>query len=316
MSIIDLHQDILLHQNKPETYPDGFRDQTSFDQIEQSEIDVVVASGFAVPDDEDYFAAEANNILEAQLREYRQLCSWRENWRLITEEAGLQSVLEQNGQHGIIFHIESLNAFSGSTDQWRRLQTWYEQGWRSVGIVWNKTNNLGGGTQDPQTGLQPLGRELLQWAESKDMLIDFAHMNPPTFADALEVVDSPVIISHGNARPITDTRRNYSAGQIKAVAERNGVVGIFLSAANTAESAADVSDVVAHIDYLVSLVGIDHVAIGTDFGGLTGEPIDGLRQVTDLPKLLEALQDIGYTDDDIASICRDNTQRVLRSALS
>ncbi|PSO45575.1 MAG: hypothetical protein BRC25_01820 [Parcubacteria group bacterium SW_6_46_9] len=313
--MIDLHQDIQLHRKRPETYPEGFRNQTSFSQLEAADISVVFGSGFAAPVSGDFFDPEAVDLLTEDLGLYRKHVAEANRWEMVTSGSDLQAVVDAENKHGIIFHIEALNTFTGNEQEWNRLEAWHENGWRSVGIVWNKTNKLGGGTHDRETGLTDLGYEVLSWAQHRNMVVDLAHMNPPTFSAALEATSGPVILSHGNARHVTDTDRNYSDEQLVEVAKRGGVVGVFFSASNVASSDPDVSDVVEHIEHMQSLIGIDHIALGTDFGGLTGEPVSGLESVTNLVNLRKALRNAGFNRTEIEKIWQDNARRVLEDVL-
>jgi membrane dipeptidase len=212
-------------------------------------------------------------------------------------------------------HIEGLNVLDD--EPWPRLERWHALGWRSLGIVWNINNPLGGGTTDPTRGLTDLGREVLVWAESKRMLIDFAHMNPLVFADALAATKSPIFISHGNTNQHCPSPRNYSDQQLRAVADRGGVIGPFFSKDFLVPEGqpATLEDVAAHFLHLRNLVGSDHIALGTDFGGILYGFADSLSSLQDLPNLWQALREVGFSDAELEGIAWKNAARFFESVL-
>jgi len=315
ISTIDLHQDILLHQRSPGAYPDGYRNQTDFQQLQDADVRVVVGSGFKEPDPDDDFDADFAPAIERDFEEYQSIAEDSSDWRIITHAADVTAVVEtENDASGIVMHIEGLNTFVGTQSQWERLQRWYTMGWRSVGIVWNTSNTLGGGTDDGMQGVTDLGADVIRWARERNMLIDLAHMNPPTFDNVLDIVDEPVIISHGNARGLVDTNRNYTDAQIRAIADTGGLVGVFFSAKNLGGN-PQIQDILKQIDYIRSVVGIEHVAVGTDFGGLLGDPVAGLKQTRQLPDLWNALADYGFGNEAIKKVASENAARVLADVL-
>jgi membrane dipeptidase len=148
------------------------------------------------------------------------------------------------------------------------------------------------------------------------MIVDFAHMNAPTFADALRVVRGPIIVSHGNAAACCPNPRNYSDEQLRSIAERGGVVGVFFAKTFvTGAQPAVIADVVRHIDHLRKVMGEDHIALGTDFGGIITGTVAGLDAVACLPALWDALAAHGYTDAQLEKIAYRNAARVLREIL-
>lgn len=118
-------------------------------------------------------------------------------------------------------------------------------------------------------------------------------------------------------RALTDHPRNLDDEQLKAVAERDGVVGVVFSARFLREdSNASVADVIRHLEYIAELIGSAHVAIGTDLGGLMVDSMDDLGSVGDLQVLLEALDQSSFSADEVKSICWRNAYRALSKSLS
>ncbi len=316
LSIIDLHQDLLLYVKHKELFKNDTVAQTGLAENERAGIRIVTATAFPYVTDDEYLDPKTNTLIESDLIEYQKICTESSEWKLVTNNKDFTDSLDSNNPRGIIMHIEGLNAFSGNPDAWEMLERWYQLGLRSVGIVWNLTNNLGGGTLDPKQGLTDLGREVVEWLQSKNMIVDFAHMNEATFWDAAGIVQGPIVISHGNARSLCDDVRNYTDKQLKRVTASGGLVGVFFSKKFLVTGReATIDDVVNHIDYLRDLIGIDFVALGSDFGGiLSGFPGE-LKSVERLELLWEALSKRGYDDESIEKIAYKNALRVIGSIL-
>jgi len=221
-------------------------------------------------------------------------------------------------------HIEGLNIpprpkiiKRGVAAGWNRLQKWYDMSWRSCGLVWNLTNPLGGGTNDTSQGLTQLGKEIIQWLQERSMIIDFAHMNEKTFWDVAEIVLDPIVVSHANTRNSFLNQRNLTNDQLRKVAESGGVVGVFLAKKFvTGNEKATVADVIDHVDHMQNIMGIDHIALGTDFGGIISGFPKGLESVDKLPALWKELKRRNYSEDDIEKIAYKNAAKVLVNTLS
>lgn len=310
--LIDLHEDLLLHLNYRQWYGDHY--QTSFEMLERNDARIVVATAFPVPQSDSYFDPATNGLIQKDFDEYNAHCAANKNWRIIRTRGDVDAVLGEPAQHGIVLHIEGLNVV-GDTD-WQRLQTWYEQGWRSLGIVWNLTNPLGGGTKDPVAPLTALGEQMIAWLQERHMIVDFAHMNERTFWDVAKMVKGPIIVSHGNARALCNNPRNYTDDQLRHVAESGGVVGVFFARTFvTGGAPATVAHVADHVDHLKNVMGIDHVALGTDFGGIITGLVEGLESLDCMSAFWTELARRGYTDDMMEKIAYRNAARVLHDIL-
>lgn len=311
--LVDLHQDLLLHINRRDLFPDHW--QTNFDMLLQTNTKIVVATAFPVPKQEQYLDRVTNQMIESDFREYRKKCEQSPYYSMITHADQVLFALERPEHTSLILHVEGLNAI---TDQdWEMLERWYDLGWRSLGIVWNLTNSLGGGTRDPKTGLTELGAKLIRWCEEKGMLVDFAHMNAQTFADAARIVRRPILVSHGNACTLCNSPRNYTDEQLKLAARTQGVVGVFFARTYiTGTQTAEIMDVANHIDHLVTVMGIEHVALGTDFGGIISGHVHRLDSLEALPFLWEELVRRGYSSEEIERIAWRNASYILQKHLT
>ncbi len=215
---------------------------------------------------------------------------------------------------GAILHYEGAEAIDPN---FAVLRLSYELGLRSLGLVWSRPTIFaeGVGPQNTGKGLTGLGRELVQQCNEMGILVDVSHLNEPGFWDVIESSSKPFVASHSNARAICDHERNLTDRQIKALAEKGGLMGInyatgFLVKGAQGSSDVPLSALVDHIDHIVNLVGIDYVALGSDYDG-AGVPA-ALKDAAHDWAIVEELVRRGYDEDSIAKICRDNWLRVLK----
>ena len=160
-------------------------------------------------------------------------------------------------------------------------------------------------------GLSPFGKEVIHEMNRLGIMVDVSHAAESTFYDALETSRYPIIASHSSARALCDHPRNLTDDQLKALAERQGVVQLCLYKGfiNKDSEKASLSDAIRHINHIVNLIGINHVGIGSDFDG-DGELI-GCRATNELINITVRLLEEGYTENEIAKIWGGNLLRVM-----
>jgi membrane dipeptidase len=170
----------------------------------------------------------------------------------------------------------------------------------------------GGGT----SGLRTEGREMIEAMREQRILLDLAHASKATFWQALDAHGdgTPVIVSHSGVDAVRPSWRNLDDDQIRAVAERGGVVGVILHAGFLATPArrATAADVVRHIEHVIAVGGEDTAALGSDYDGFIVPPAD-LRSVTALPRITQAMLDAGHSPERIMRVLGTNALRPLRS---
>jgi membrane dipeptidase len=232
---------------------------------------------------------------------------------LIRDYDQLVSCLDR-GVFGAIMHFEGAEAID---PEFVVLRLAYELGLRSLGLVWSRPTIFaeGVGPENHGHGLTGLGRELVAQCNNMGILIDVSHLNEPGFWDVIAESTKPIVASHSNARAVCDHERNLTDRQIKELAKNGGLMGINYAVGFLVEGARSGSEVplsvlVDHIDHIVNLVGIEHVALGSDYDG-AGVP-DALKDAAHDWAIVEELARRGYDDDAIAKICRDNWLRVLK----
>jgi microsomal dipeptidase-like Zn-dependent dipeptidase/gamma-glutamyl-gamma-aminobutyrate hydrolase PuuD len=166
-------------------------------------------------------------------------------------------------------------------------------------------------TKNEWDGLSPFGEEVVREMNRLGIMVDLSHAAESTFWDVLKMTDVPVICSHSSAKAICDHDRNLTDEQLKALAENGGVVQLCLldMYINNDRAKASIDDAIRHIDHIVSVAGIDHVGIGTDFDG--GGGILGCQGHNDLLQITVKLLEKGYSEEDIAKIWGGNFLRVM-----
>lgn len=164
----------------------------------------------------------------------------------------------------------------------------------------------------PNAGLTDKGRRLVERMNELGMMIDLAHTHPASIRDVLAASRAPCIVSHTGLRGVFDIFRNLSDEDLVAIAERGGVVGVFFASLWLApDNTSTVSDVADHIEHVVRVAGIDHVAVGSDFDGLVKLP-DDLPDADAFPALTRELVRRGYGRRELRKIYGENALRVMR----
>lgn len=168
---------------------------------------------------------------------------------------------------------------------------------------------VAGDTRDAGGGLSPIGRQWLRRMEEKGMVVDVAHAPASTFHMVINHATRPVVASHAGLRGTCDSPQNLTDDEARGIAATGGVIGIGF----WREAVCDVSidAIVRAIRYAVGLVGIDHVALGSNFDGGSPTPMDAAG----LAHLTHGLTSAGFSDEDIAKISGGNALRVFRQVL-
>lgn len=196
-----------------------------------------------------------------------------------------------------------------------KLKNFYNRGVRYLTITWNNSTSWAVSGQDSRSatvGLSDFGRQIIRLMDSLGIIIDVAHTGIKTISDILEITKNPIVDTHCGARKLRNHYRNLYDYQIDSIAARGGVIGVvfypsFLSSSNS----TNIDTVIKHIDYIKNRVGIEHVAIGSDYDGIESTPL-GLEDVSKLPKLTAALIRKGYTIADIRKLMGENYLRVYK----
>ncbi|ABF43040.1 peptidase M19, renal dipeptidase [Candidatus Koribacter versatilis Ellin345] len=186
----------------------------------------------------------------------------------------------------------------------------YAVGFRMMSPTHFTDTEVGGSASGQgKAGLTELGRQWVRAMESKNMLIDLAHASPETVRDVTTIATRPVVVSHTGVKGTCNNNRNLSDEELRAVAKTGGLIGIGFW--ETAVCGRDAAAIVRAIRYAVSVVGADHVALGSDFDGSTTMPFDA----TGLPMITEGLKSAGLSEHDIRLIMGENVANLLSHTL-
>jgi len=241
-------------------------------------------------------------------------------WKICRSTADIRKAMNED-IFAAVLHMEGCEAIDEDLDA---LEVFYAAGLRSLGPVWSRHNAFGHGvpfafpmSPDSAPGLTDAGFELVKRCNRLGILIDLAHITEKGFWDVAKTSDQPLIASHSNAHALTGVARNLTDVQMDAIKERNGLVGLNYAVTMLRPDARDdaktpLSDMVRHIDYMVERMGIDCVALGSDFDGAT-VPAD-IADAAGNQNLVAALEAAGYSEVELAKICRENWLRVLAQA--
>jgi membrane dipeptidase len=217
-----------------------------------------------------------------------------------------------------VLHLEGAEAIDPDLEA---LGQWHEKGLRSVGPVWSRANAFATGVQfafpsspDIGPGLTDRGTALVRACSELGVLVDLSHMNEAGFWDVARIEPGPLVASHSGAHALCAASRNLTDPQLDAIKDSDGLVGIVFATAFLRPDFADDPDtpvalIAEHARYVADRIGVEHVALGSDFDGAT-VPAE-LGDAAGLPKLLAALRDTGFDDEELAAICWHNWRRVL-----
>ncbi len=160
-------------------------------------------------------------------------------------------------------------------------------------------------------GLSDFGREVVREMNRVGMMVDLSHAAESSFWDALKVSQTPIVCSHSSCRTLCDHPRNLTDEQMRALAEAGGVMQVtFYNGFLRTDGQATIEDAVRHINHAVSVMGIEHVGIGTDFDGDGGVP--GIANASELINLTRLLRRVGYNAEQLRLLWGENFLRVMR----
>jgi membrane dipeptidase len=197
---------------------------------------------------------------------------------------------------------------------------WVSRGACLWGLVHSRSNALGGASQDPDPGKRTLGltaegKTLAQTLITHGALLDAAHASDTTLENLAAIAEqhgAPLVDSHTGVRALANIPRNVSDAHIRRIAKTGGIVGVSLHTGHlsaTSRKGTTLADYAAHIRHIKDLVGVAHVAIGSDLEGDITLPA-GVDGAAVWPSLAALLRDAGWTDADLRALFHENAERV------
>ncbi|HSG58553.1 MAG TPA: dipeptidase [Woeseiaceae bacterium] len=204
---------------------------------------------------------------------------------------------------GGLYLIEGAHPLEGDVDNLDRL---FEQGLRIAGLTHFFDNELGGSLHGiSDEGLSEFGEAVVRRANELGVIIDVAHASPAMVEAVLELSTAPVVLTHGGLKGICDTPRNLPDALMRRVAERGGLVGIgYWDGAVCDFSPAGI---VKSIRYAIDLLGVEHVALGSDYDGTVTTAFD----TSELAILTQTMLERGFSEEEIRLVMGGNVRRFL-----
>lgn len=317
--------------------PDRGKNTVSLPALREGNIGLVVATQIA------RYVAPGNPLpgwhspeqawaqTQAQLHWYKAMETAGEMIQ-ITNTAQLETHLslwnDGNSNHtkpvGYILSLEGADSLVTTN----HLHIAYEYGLRAVGPAHYGPGRYANGT-DASGKLNENGKRLLKEMEQLNMILDATHLCDDAFWDAMDLYQGTIWASHNNCRRLVPHNRQFSDDMIKILIEKNAVIGVALDAwmmvphwekgiSDPKTMGCSLEKIIDHIDHICQIAGNTlHIGIGTDLDGAFGNeqcPYD-LDTIADLQKLVELLQNRGYSPTDCENISHKNWLNIMRRAL-
>lgn len=288
-----------------------------------------------------------NGYKKAVERDLRQvLCRIAHHYRWIKSAPDLAILVEniddlyrakKEGKVGVIFALQNIFI----DDDLEMLEILHKLGVRIIQLTYNERNLVGDGCAEPaNAGLSNFGRAVIEEMNRLGIIIDLSHCSDRTTIDAIECSREPVMFTHANVRDLNLNMRNKTSEQIRKLADKGGVIGLTTYPPLTGiddRKSPNLEDFLEQIDYVRNLVGVDHIAIGTDYDtkgtrdiSLSKEitrkfsevysetyktncnnlPIKGFEKLDQFPSIISGLFAHGYSQEDVIKILGGNAIRL------
>jgi membrane dipeptidase len=247
----------------------------------------------------------ARKLQDAELNSSGDLLEVSTPWQLDSLLA-----IRANGAHpvGAMLSVEGLHDLEGDLGNLDRL---HDAGFRMASLTHFFDNDLAGSMHGLEKGgLTEKGRTAVRRMEALGMIVDVAHCSHRCVANILSMAKRPVVSSHGGVQATCAVNRNLTDAEIRGVARTGGVIGIGYW--DGAVCSTEPRAVAKAMKYVRDLVGIEHVALGSDFDGATTVRFD----TSQLVQVTQALVDAGFSDDEIRAAMGGNALRVLRAGIA
>jgi membrane dipeptidase len=320
---IDTHADIPLNFASSEFMPANAADaQVTLDNMKSGGLDAaffIVYVGQSPRTAENYLKAKADAL--AKFDAIHRMTDW-----LYSDRIGLATTAAEaralHAQGKLVALIGMENGYVIGKDL-SLLEEFRRRGARYLTLVHNGHNDLGDSAQareqfgdkgpEEHGGLSAFGEQVVAELNRLGILVDVSHVSKQTMLEATRLSKAPVIASHSGASGAFPHARNMDDEQLLALKENGGVIQLVaFNSYLKSDGTADVSTFVDHIDYVVKLIGVDHVGISSDFGG--GGGVAGWNNAGETFNVTLELVRRGYSEEDIASIWGGNVLRILEQA--
>lgn len=231
-------------------------------------------------------------------------------FRIVTSKTSLKQFIKDRTANPLL--TAGMLAIEGAhclENDLKNLNVFYKKGVRYIGLAHFFDNEWAGSAHGEQKeGLTPQGKQLVMKMDSLKIIIDLAHASHQTIDDVLDLTHSPVIVSHTGVKGTCNNQRNLSDNHLSAIGRRNGLVAIGLW--ETAVCGTDAKATARSIKYAADRIGVDKVALGSDFDGAKTH-----FDITGFPLIMNALKEEGFTAPEIELIMGGNIRNFLLANL-
>ncbi len=312
MKIIDAHCDALLklmEDPKLSFYKDNDQLQVQYKYMKQANVAIQVFALFVSPDTPSQLrfqkALKMIDIFYEQVAKEERIVP-------IYTSSDMERVLGNAGPLGGVLSLEGADALEGNI---LHLRTLYRLGVRALGFTWNYRNEAADGVEEPNPGgLSHFGREVLKECNRLGMILDVSHLSEKGFWDVVALSADPFIASHSNCQSIHYHQRNLNDEQIKAIYQKNGVLGLtFVPDFVAGKMEKNITDLLRHLDHALSLGGENHIAFGSDFDGISSTLTD-LGNTADYTNLVNRLLS-HYKEEQVEKWLSGNWNRLFLDIL-
>lgn len=318
---LDTHVDIPLNLGTSEFLPATAAAQVNLDSMESGGLDAaffIVYVGQTARTETGYLAAKADALAKFDAIHRMTDFLYADRIGLATTAAEAKA-LHADGK--LVAMIGMENGYVIGQDL-ALLQVYRDKGARYMTLVHNGHNDIGDSAQPSQQlrdasaehgGLSEFGYKVVEELNRLGILVDISHVSKATMLQATRHSKAPVIASHSSVAAVYPHPRNMDDEQLLTLKENGGVVQIVAFDAYLKQGGgATVRDFVDHLDHAVSIVGIDHVGISSDFGG--GGGVVGWSGADETLNVTLELVRRGYSEQDIEKIWSGNVLRILAAA--
>lgn len=246
----------------------------------------------------------SNQLLQAIDRDSRLF--------LVKDKEDLENLTE--GCVGALLSLEGGEVINQSL---HLLEVFYKLGARAMTLTWNNRNWICDGIAEPSgSGLTNFGRDVVKKMDELGMIIDVSHISVKGFWDCVSLSTRPILASHSNSKSLCNHIRNLSDEQIKAIANSKGLIGINYVPSHLSDNPqkASLDTIVDHMIYIADLVGVEYLALGSDFDGISTLPL-GIKDVRDSQKLAISMLNRGFLAKDIEKVFYHNFYNYLFKTL-
>jgi microsomal dipeptidase-like Zn-dependent dipeptidase/anthranilate/para-aminobenzoate synthase component II len=221
---------------------------------------------------------------------------------------------KHQGKKSIMLGIENGHALEGSLDNLRHFA---QRGIVYMTLCHNGDNDICDSARGEHThnGVSAFGREVISEMNRLGIMVDLSHAGEKSFYDALELSKTPIVCSHSSCRALCDHPRNLTDDQMRALAQKGGVMQVTLyHGFLVKDGEATLDDAMRHLEHAIEVMGIDHVGLGTDFDGDGG--IRGLASSAELLNYTRELLKRKFSEADIQKLWGGNFLRVMKEVQS